>query len=65
MAGYSWSVRHSTKLDQYAGKWVAISKDGPIDVGITLKELMNKKDIKEVNPFITRIPTKEEVFSIL
>jgi hypothetical protein len=64
-AGYSWSVKHSSELDKHAGKWVAISNDGPIAVSGTLKELMDKKDVKRLNPFITRIPTKEEVLSVL
>ena len=64
-AGYFWSVKHSTELDKHAGKWVAISNDGPIAISGTLKELMDKKEVKTLNPFITRIPTKEEILSVL
>lgn len=64
-AGYSWSIKHSTELDKHAGKWVAISNDGLIAVSGTLKELMDKKEVKRLNPLITRIPTKEEILSIL
>jgi hypothetical protein len=65
MEGYHWSVSHSAELDQYAGRWIAIGKDGIIAITASLKELLANKNVEKVKPFITRIPTKQEILSIL
>ena len=63
---YEWLTMHSTELDKYAGKWVAIAEQNLIAIADSLKELMNKPEVKAVkDPFVFQIPLPEDAYAIL
>jgi hypothetical protein len=65
-ANYNWLANHSSELDQYAGKWVAVVSGRVIAVADSIKKLLENSEVKkEKNPLITKIPMPEEAYSLL
>ena len=65
-ANFDWLTKHSTEVDKYAGKWIAIAEQKLIAVADTLKELMEKPEVKRIKePFVMQIPTPEDAYAIL
>ena len=62
-----WISKHPKEVSKYEGKWVAITTDGIIASGDSIKEIdieLAGKKIKE-QPLIMKIPRKDEEMSIL
>ncbi len=57
-----WISKHPKEVAKYEGKWVAITKDGIVASGDSIKEIdkeLSGKNIKE-QPLIMKIPRKDE-----
>ena len=63
---FDWFTKNAAKFDKYAGKWIAVLKGKLLAVSDSPKDLMKDPQVKGAkNPFITKIPLKEEAFSLL
>jgi|GEM_PF-2839379 len=58
----AWLSKNSSKLDVYAGKWVALSGEGI--VASTLKELLKAKGVNPKTQVVHKVPTPEEYAGI-
>ena len=62
-----WVSKHQKKLEQYAGKWIAVLGNKLIGTGDSVKEVMTvvkRKGIKEL-PLVTMVPKKDEGMYVL
>ena len=62
-----WISKHQKKLEQYAGKWIAVLGNKLIGTGDSVKEVMSiakRKGIKEL-PLVTMVPKKDEGMYVL
>ena len=64
-ANYEWLAKNGGSLDEYAGKWVAVTDHGVVSVANSLKELLKNPEVKKLKPLITKIPRPEEAYSLL
>lgn len=65
-SNFEWLHKNSTKLEKYAGKWIAIAKGKVIGFADTMKGLYSIQEVKEAkDPLITKIPLPEEAYSLL
>ncbi len=63
---FGWFTKNAAKFDKFAGKWVAVIKGRLLAVSDSPRQLFNNPLVKEAkNPFITKIPSKDEAFGLL
>lgn len=60
-----WMAQHDEELvNQYAGKWVAVTSEGVAASADSFKALVKQKIVQPNKMIITRIPTLKELDTI-
>ena len=65
-SAHEWLARNGAEADKYPGKWIAVIEGKILGVSDSLKTLLNLEEVKKVkHPLITKVPTPDEIHSIL